>query len=155
MVNVRIGRDGAKARQHQFEIITSQQRSHEFRVSAPFSTLTVLADTHEDMMGWVAAIQASILWSYEHIPEDASAVSNAPSGVEVTSCLSFQRSVLLASVFPKPHVVFRLTSCRPLRNCARRLVRSTAQTAARRLPIGCPPTLASCCALRLPFCLAT
>ena len=109
MVNVRIGRDGAKARQHQFEIITSQQRSHEFRVSAPFSTLTVLADTHEDMMGWVAAIQASILWSYEHIPEDTSSVSNAPSGVEVTSYLPCQRSVFLASVFPKPGVLLYFT----------------------------------------------
>ena len=33
LVNVRIGRDGAKARMNQFEIVTSQQRNHEFRVS--------------------------------------------------------------------------------------------------------------------------
>ena len=32
LVNVRIGRGGAKARLHQFEIVTSQQRNHEFRV---------------------------------------------------------------------------------------------------------------------------
>eukprot|EP00047_Mylnosiga_fluctuans_P017486 m.61712 g.61712 ORF g.61712 m.61712 type:complete len:1261 (-) comp7102_c0_seq2:2884-6666(-) len=71
LVNVRIGRDGAKARMNQFEIVTSQQRNHEFR-----------AESQEDMMSWVAAIQASILWSFENMPQRDAGSSSLPSGQE-------------------------------------------------------------------------
>ena len=64
LVSVRIGKGGAKAKNHQFQLVT-QQRNYEFQ-----------AETKEEMMSWISAIQNSILWSLNQMQSDVANTRN-------------------------------------------------------------------------------
>lgn len=64
LVSVRIGRGGSKAKNHQFQLVT-QQRNYEFQ-----------AESKEEMMAWITAIQNSILWSLNQMQSEVADTRN-------------------------------------------------------------------------------
>jgi hypothetical protein len=71
VMTVRIGQGGARARDHQFEIVTASEGRYEFR-----------AESVADMDAWLRAIQCSILWSLEQLPGRSSAITSASGSVQ-------------------------------------------------------------------------
>lgn len=59
LVTVKVGQGGNKAKNHQFQLVT-QQRNLEFQ-----------ADSKEEMMSWITAIQNSILWSLNQMQSES------------------------------------------------------------------------------------
>ena len=79
LITVRMAQGGARARQHQFEIVTANEGRYEFR-----------AESKEDLDAWLRTIQCSIQCSLEQLPSLRAAIvpSSSLPGREVNFFLS-------------------------------------------------------------------